>query len=392
MTISPTTSTTSMADPEQASVIADMASVSLQGLKSDQLPIYAPSLEQQQRLVEDENPSTSNSTSNNKDPELRWYLEVFLNESGESFAQLFDILLRRNDMVEEDIHRQIKALPASDGERKVNLAIAMMELRLEQSWLQSQKDTYLAYPAEREAVREGVVLKVMGIIQSRDLARKYFATERLMESAGGLGSELDSEMLQFSLRTYQRDNPSTPLREIRWQELKQEYTEEARQREKQDAYWRAKAEEFRRAAEGKMIEDESYRRKKYEEDVAKWQKKYEEDAAKRKKKYEEDAALWQKKLEEDAVKWERELEEEKTKWLKQDAEEYAKWQKKEAEDFARWQKQDAEYLAKWQKRDVEILAKQRIKITEDVAKSRARDAQDRAKLRTKEAADHAEST
>ncbi|KAF9279103.1 hypothetical protein BGZ74_002930 [Mortierella antarctica] len=359
------------------SITAGMTGVSTQGSKLDEMPVY----------------TSDNSAANAKDPELQWYLEVFQNESGETFAQLFDILMRHNDMVEEHVHQQIRALPASGRERKAQLAIAMMELRLEQVWLQSQKETYLAYPDEREPIREGVLSKVMGIIKSRDMARKYFATKRLMEWAQNsqLGSEFDPEMLKFLLQIYQRDNHPTPLGEVRWQELEHEYAEDIRQREQQDAYWRAKAEEARRAAEGKLLDDEACRRKKYEEDAAKRQKKYEEDAATRRKQIEDNAAKWHKQMEEDSAKRQRELEDRQNMWLKRDAEEYARWQKKQAEDFARWEKQDAEYLAKWQKKDVELLAKQRIRITEDVAKSRAKEAQDRVKLRTNEATDRAES-
>lgn len=394
MTISSTTSTTSTADPEQASIVADMARFSLQGLKSDQPPAYAPSQEQQQQLVKDENPSTSNSASNDKDPELRWYLDVFRNESGESFAQLFDILMRRNDMVEEHIHRQIKVLPASDRERKANLAIAMLELRLEQSWLQSQKQTYLAHPEERETIHEGVVLKVTGIIQSRDLARKHFALEQYMESADRpqLGSELHSEMLQSSLQVYQRDNPSTPLGEIRWQELKGEYSEDIQQKKKQDAYWRVKAEAAKRAAEGKRTSDLANKDKRYAEDAAEWHTKYEEESAKWQKQYEEESTKWQKQIDEDTVKWQKDFEEQQAMWRKQAMEEHVRYQKKEAEDLARWQKQDAEYMAKWQKKDAEALARQRIKNAEDFVKSRAREAQDRARSRVKEAAERVEST
>ncbi|KAG0341253.1 hypothetical protein BG000_009703 [Podila horticola] len=376
MTISPSTSTTSIVDAKQDSIVADMAGVSLQGSHSEKPPTY----------------TAEKSAAINKDPELQWYLEVFQNESGETFAQLFDILMRRNDMVEEHVHQQIRALPASGRERKTQLAIAMMELRLEQAWLQSQKETYLAYPDERGPVRERVLSKVMGMIKSQDMARKYFAAKRFMESAyhSQTGSEFDPEILKFPLQTYQRDNPPTPLGEIRWQELEQEYAEEIREKEQRDAYWRAKAEEARRAIEGKLLDDETCRRRKFKEDVAKWHKKYEEDAAMRRKQYEDKAAKWQKQMEEDTVKRQKELEDQQTIWLKRDAEEYTRWQKKEAEDFARWEKQDAEYLAKWQKKDVELLAKQRIKITEDVAKSRVREAHDRAKLRTKETTDRTE--
>ncbi|KAG0353791.1 hypothetical protein BG005_006936 [Podila minutissima] len=358
------------------SITAGMTGVSTQGSKLDEMPVY----------------TSDNLAANAKDPELQWYLKVFQNESGETFAQLFDILMRRNDMVEEHVHQQIRALPASGRERKAQLAIAMMELRLEQAWLQSQKETYLAYPDEREPIREGVLSKVMGIIKSRDMARKYFAAKRFMESAhhSQHGSEFDSEMLKFPLQIYQKVNHSTPLGEIRWQELEQKYAEDSRQREQQDAFWRAKAEEARRAAEGKLLDDEACRRKKYEEDAAEMKKKYEEDAAKRMKQYDENAAKLQKQMEEDTAKRQRGLEDQQDMWLKRNAEEYARWQKKEAEDFARWEKQDAEYLAKWQKKDAELLAEQRIKITEDVAKSRARLAQDRARLRTKEVADRAE--
>ncbi|KAG0095990.1 hypothetical protein BGZ93_005148 [Podila epicladia] len=368
MTISPSTSIT-----------ADMAGVSIQGSKADDTPAY----------------TSNNSAANAKDPELQWYLEVFQNESGETFAQLFDILMRRNDMVEEHVHRQIRALPATatSRDRKAQLAIAMMELRLEQVWLQSQKETYLAYPDEREPIQEGVLSKVMGIIKSRDMARKYFAAKRLMEWAQNSqpDSEFDPDMFNFPLQIYQNDNPTTPLGEFLWQELEQEYAEDIRHREQQDAYWRAKAEEVRRSAEGKLLDDEACRRKKYQEDAIKRQKKCEEDAATRREQIEDNVAKWQKQMEEDSAKRQRELEDRQNVRLKRDAEEYARWQKKEEEDFARWEKQDAEYLVKWQKKDAELLAKQRIKIIEDMAKSRAKEAQGCVKLRTKEATDRAES-
>ncbi|KAG0028076.1 hypothetical protein BGZ81_005030 [Podila clonocystis] len=326
MTISPTTSIT-----------ANMASVSPRGSKLNELSACI----------------SDSSAANTKDPELRCYLEVFQNENGEAFAQLFDILMRRNDMVEEHVHRQITSLSASGGERKTQFAIALMELRLEQAWLQSQKETYFAYPDEREPIREGVLSKIMSMIKSRDIARKYFAAKRFMESAqhSQLGNEFYPEKLKFPLHIYQRDNPSTALGDIRWQELEPEYAEEIQQKEQQDAYWRTKAEEARRVVEGKLLDDEACRRKKYEEDVARWHKKYEEEAAKRGKQYEDNAAKWQKRMEEDSNKRQKELEDQQTIWLKQDAEEYARWQKKEAEDFARWERQDAEYLAKWQKNE-----------------------------------------
>ncbi|KAG0025130.1 hypothetical protein BGZ82_010205 [Podila clonocystis] len=350
-----------------------MAGVSIQGSKSDEPPAY----------------SSVNTADNTKDPELRWYLEVFQNENGETFAQLFDIFMRRNDMVEEHVHQQIRALPASGRERKTQLAIAMMELRLEQVWLQSQKETYLAYPDEREPIREGVLLKVMGIIKSRNIARRYFAAEQHMESADcpQLGNKFDSEMLQAPLQAYQRDNPSTPLGEIRWHELKQEYAEEVQWREQQDAYWRVKAEVARSAAEGKRVEDQANREKKYAEDAAKWHKKYEEESARLQQQYEEESVRWQKQIDDNTAKWQMEFEEEQAKWQKQAIEEHAKYQKKVADDMARWQKQDAEYLAKWQKKDAEALARQRIKNAEDFAKSRTKEAQDRAWSRAQEAAD-----
>lgn len=363
-----------MVDAKQDSIVAGMAGVSLQGSKLDKPPTY----------------TAENSIANNKDPELQWYLEVFQNESGETFAQLFDILMRRNDMVEEHVHQQIRALPASGGERKTQLAIAMMELRLEQAWLQSQKETYLAYPDERGPVREGVLSKVMGIIKSGGMARRYFAAEHYMESADRpqLGKEFDSEMLQAPLRAYQRENPPTPLGEFRWQELKQKYAEKVQQREQQDVYWRVKAEAARIASEGKRAEDQVNREKKYAEDAVNWLKKYEEESAEWQQKYEEESARWQKQIDDDTAKWQREFDEEKDMWQKKAKEEHARWQKKEVEDLARWQKQDAEYLAKWQKKDAEAMAKWRIKNTEDLVKWHAKEAQDRQRSMAKQSADH----
>ncbi|KAF9371985.1 hypothetical protein CPB97_001553 [Podila verticillata] len=368
MTVSPPTSTTSTASAKQAPIVAGMAGISLQEPKSNNPPAYSSV-----HAETGEGSSITTSTKSDKDPELQWFLDIFQNAKGETFAKLFDLLTRRNDQAEEHIHRQVKTLPAGNSERKTQLALELLELRMGHYWLQERKKRFLADPKEQEYIREEVMVKIMGMTKKRDPQRNT--------------SELDTRVQQSPEQTYEEYNPSTPLGEIQWQEPKLENTDEIRLGEQDSRYWRSKVEEAARETKQKLIEDEAMRRKKYAEDAAKWKKQYEETAAKWKKQHEENAAKWQKQIEEDSAKWQKKLQEDQVVWMKQDAEEYARWQKKDADDFARWQKQDAEYLAKWQKKDVAVLAQRRIKATEDVVKLRAKEARDLASSRAKEIAD-----
>ncbi|KAF9395720.1 hypothetical protein CPC16_007235 [Podila verticillata] len=368
MTVSPPTSTTSTANAKQAPIVAGVASISLQEPKSNNASAYSSV-----HAETGEESSITTSTKNDKDPELQWFLDIFQNAKGETFSKLFDLLTRRNGQAEEHIHRQVKTLPAGNSERKTQLALDLLELRMAYYWLLERKKRFLSDPKAQESIREEVLVKIMGMTQKRDSQRNT--------------SELDTRVQHPPQQTYQEHNPSTPLEEIQWQEPGLEYADEIRLGEQDSRYWRSKAEETAREAKRKLIEDEAMRRKKYAEDAAKWKKQYEEAAASWKKQHEENSTKWQKQIEEDAAKWQKKLQEDQALWMKQDAEEYARWLKKDADDFARWQKQDAEYLAKWQKKDVEVLAQRRIKAIEDVVKSRAKEARDLARSRAKEIAD-----
>lgn len=354
MTVSPPTSTTSTADAKQSFADADMASISLQESESYNPPAHSPvHAETSKELL------TTTSTTTDRDPELQWFFDIFQNAKGETFAKLFDLLARSNDQTEEIIHRQIKALPASNTERKAQLAIELLDLRMEQSWVQERKKIFLTDSKAQEAIREEVLVRIMGKTQSRNATQEH--------------------------------SPSKSRGQVQWQEIDQGDVKEEED-EQQAAYWKAKAEETQIAFERKRNEEEAKLRMRHEEEMATWRKKYEEELAKRRTEYEKDTSDWQKKMEEDSARWQRELEEDQAKWMKQDAEEYARWQKEEAEDVARWKKNDGEYQTKWQKKHAEDVARRRIKNTEELVKIRGREAQERARLRAKEAADFFAST
>jgi len=349
-----------------------MAGISLQEPKSDN-PLTHSSV----HAESGEESFTTTSITNDMEAELQLFLDIFQNAKGETFAKLFGLLARRNDQAEEHIHRQVKTLPAGNSKRRTQLALELLELRMGYFWLQERKERFLADPKAQEAIREEVLVKIMGTTQKRDPQRNT--------------GELDTKVHQSSPQTYQERNPSAPLGDIQWQEPKLEYADEIQLGEQDARYWRSKAEETAREAKMKLIEDEAMRRKEYAEDAALWKKQYEETVANWKKRHEENASKWQKQIKEDSAKWQKKLQEDQALWMKQDAEEYARWLKKEADDFARWQIQDAEYLAKWQKKDVEVLAQRRMKTIEEVVKSRAREARDLASSRAKEVADRVES-
>ncbi|KAF9296806.1 hypothetical protein BGZ74_010151, partial [Mortierella antarctica] len=70
-----------------------------------------------------------------------------MEEEGDSFVRLFDILQRRNDKDKKLINRWITELPASSTDRKAKLG-------LEQPWLQSHKQAYLLDPEARKNLKE----------------------------------------------------------------------------------------------------------------------------------------------------------------------------------------------------------------------------------------------
>lgn len=83
--------------------------------------------------------------SSNMAVELRKCKEVLMEEEGDSFVRLFDILQRRNDKDKKLINRWITELPASSTDRKAKLG-------LKQPWLQSHKQAYLLDPEARKNV------------------------------------------------------------------------------------------------------------------------------------------------------------------------------------------------------------------------------------------------
>ncbi|KAF9336038.1 hypothetical protein BG006_009929 [Podila minutissima] len=353
MSISLSTSATPMVDAKQNSIVAGMAGVSLQSLKSEKLPAYS--------TVKGEEPVTVYPAANDEGAELQWFLEIFRNAKGETFAKLFDLLERRYDQDEGYIHRQAIALSASNPERKSQLAIELLDLRMERSRLQSQKRAYLADPEAQGAIREEVLVKVLGMTQSQNKAQEH--------------------------------SPPASVEEIQYQEFEQEeYVKEVQKTEQQEAFRRAKADETRRDNQRRIVEYEANRRNRHAEETSKLKEQYAEKVAKMKKQREENSISWQKQSEEESKKWYKEFVEDQAKWMKEDAEEFARWRKEVDADMSKWKDQESEQALKWHKKHAEEVARRRIKNTEDLAKKRAMEGQERARLRIKEVADRAGST
>ncbi|KAG0028075.1 hypothetical protein BGZ81_005029 [Podila clonocystis] len=239
-------------------------------------------------------PSSSNSAARTKDTSLdlassaqavnlRWYLEVFVEEKGEAFVQLFDILQRRNDKDETLINRWITELPAGSAGWIAKLPIALKELQLEQLWLQTQKRAYLSNPEARNNVREAVLQKLRGTIMDQQMDRLGISTDDM------IANTVFGQSAFYA--SWHRPNwgweSLTPLRAVRWQVMKQRFDQFlAEEVDEQDgSYWRnkaeAKREAFREAAVRKQIDDEVKWRVKAAEDRFKRQLKDAEDRARR---------------------------------------------------------------------------------------------------------------
>ncbi|KAG0025129.1 hypothetical protein BGZ82_010204 [Podila clonocystis] len=268
-------------------------------------------------------PSPSNSAARTKDTSLNlasnakavglhWYYEVFVEEEGEAFAQLFDILQRRNDKDETLINRWITELPAGGAEWKAKLPIALEELRLEQFWLQRDKQAYLSDPEARKNVRQAVLQTLKGTIMNQQMDWLRISMD-FMAANTGLGQLYASW-----------NRPSwgweilTPLQAVRRQVMKQRFDQfMADEDERDEAYWRNKAEAKKEA------EREAVLRKQIDDEI-KWRVKAAEDRFKRQLKDAEDRFKRQVK----------------------DAEDRARRQLRDANDRAQRRVQDAENLAR----------------------------------------------
>lgn len=187
--------------------------------------------------------------------ELNWHRDVFEKEKGDSFACLFDIMQRRNDSTKTFIRLQLLLLPISSTERRAKLTTALLELGLDQAWLQTYKETYLSRPGARELVRSEVLYKLACEVFDHDQTRVLSQIEEALKNMEPERRELYSTR---SIRPLGHGYaPPTPLDTVRWNAVKEKVHEEIARRDAQDsAHWRAKAEVERRAAERKRIEDE----------------------------------------------------------------------------------------------------------------------------------------
>ncbi|KAI9234564.1 MAG: hypothetical protein BYD32DRAFT_423235 [Podila humilis] len=246
--------------------------------------------EEQQLAKKEETPSSSTSTPRAPDVpskpdamgyDFKWYRDVFDKETGDSFVCLFDIMQRRNDSTKTFIQRQLLLLPISSTERRAKLATALLELGLDQAWLQANKETYLSHTGEaRELVRGEVLYKLTREVFDRDQARWLGQIDEALKHMDPERRELHTTR---SIRPLGHGYaPPTPLDTIRWNEVYENIHEEIARRDALDgAHWRAKAETERRAAERKRIEDEVKWRVQAAEDQFTWRLKAAEDRYKR---------------------------------------------------------------------------------------------------------------
>lgn len=156
---------------------------------------------------------------------------MFEKEKGDSLASLFDIMQCHNDSTKIFIHRRLLRLPISSTERRAKLATALLELGLDQAWLQANKETYLSHPEARDLVRTEVLYKLTREVFNQDQAR---ALAQIEEAVKHIEPEW-RERYKTSFRPLRYGSaPPTPLDAVRWNAVKEKAHEEIARRNAQD--------------------------------------------------------------------------------------------------------------------------------------------------------------